>query len=136
MITLTDINNPNNNFYLRFTERASEDLERSTSYHDLEKYVGEDSEIDAEMEKGTDAYGQKIIVIDGRYHSVIGGLCGYMLMAATLEEAIDEVQQMTSLPYGNIATDKWTIFEGMNDGVTNVFGDGDIFRPLQVVHIA
>ena len=117
--------------YLRYTENPTEDLARNTSYHDLGFYQGEDSEIDAE-------YSQKanVEVLDGRYVEVIGGLCGYLLEAETVEDAITEVKQHpVNFPYVSPETSTWGIYEGYDPHINNTFGDGDIFRATALLHV-
>jgi len=123
------------NLYLRFTTDHEDDAQRGTSYHDIGFYKGEDVEIDARYAAGRDENGKEIILMDDRYISVIGGLCGYLMEAETLEDAIEEAKA-GNYPYGSIGFDAWVIFEGEDPRIQNVFGDGDIFRPIRVLHVA
>jgi hypothetical protein len=117
--------------YLRYTETPAADVERNTSYHDLGFYQGEDAEIDVEHEGKSD-----VAVLDGRFAQIIGGLCGYALESDTVREAIEEVKQNPlRFPYMSPESSTWAIYEGRDPHINNVFGDGDIFRAVRLLHV-
>ena len=117
--------------YLRYTENPTDDLARNTSYHDLGFYQGEDAEIDAGHEGKPN-----VEVFDGRYAEVIGGLCGYLMQAETLEDAIAEVKANPgNFPYVSPETSTWAVYEGTDPQINNTFGDGDIFRASRLLFV-
>ncbi len=114
-------------YFLRFTETAKKDLKRATSLH----HTGYDKTIcnKARMAEllGCDASSVKLL--NGLYVQVLDGLCGYLLEAETLEEALEEVENNT---YQFEEIGKAVIFTGRYSNDSDLIPDGDLFLPYSI----
>ena len=76
---------------------------------------------------GCDASSVKLV--DGLYVQVLDGLCGYLLEAENLEEAIEEVENNSS-QFEEIG--KAVIFTGRYSNDSDLIPDGDLFVPYSI----
>ena len=74
-------------YFLRFTNTPEADLERGTSVH---AGAGVDECSKEQMAEMFNCDEEDVIEINGMWHQVLDGLCGYQMEATTLEEAIEE----------------------------------------------
>lgn len=111
-------------YFLRYTDTASEDLERGTSIN-ASDFIGSAEEA-AEM-FGCDV--DSIELIKGSYCQVLNGLCGYELESDNLKDAIDEVME------GNKQfsfVGRPVIFKGRYSSDSNFVADGECFVPHSI----
>lgn len=115
-------------YFLRYTNTATEDLERGTSINSSDFSASEISrERVAEM-FGCDA--EEVQEINGTWCQVLDGLCGYQLEADNLEDAIEESQ---SNPRQFAFVGQAVIFKGVAAKTAHFVADGDLFHPQQIV---
>lgn len=88
-------------YFLRFTDTAKEDLERGTS----------------------------INASDDNNNEILNGLCGYLLEANNLEDAIKEANEGI---YQFSFVGKPVIFKGIYSDDSNKVADGDLFIPISI----
>lgn len=112
-------------YFLRFTETAKKDLNRGTSIHatGYDKSMCTKKEISELMNCEV----SDIKVVGGLYVQVLNGLCGYLLQAETIEEAIEEVSENK---YQFEFVGNPVIFKGKYQ--ENDVPDGDLFIPLSI----
>jgi acyl CoA:acetate/3-ketoacid CoA transferase alpha subunit len=112
-------------FFLRFTNTAKNDLKRGTSIH----ATGYDKTICSKKAMsellGCDV--SDIKIVNGLYVQVLNGICGYLLEAETIEEAIEEVNDNS---YQFDFVGRAVIFKGRY--VENDVPDGDLFCPTSI----
>jgi hypothetical protein len=89
------------NYFLRFTDNPNSDLERGTSIH-----ASDDGE-----------------------NTILDGLCGYLLEAESLEEAIEEAKD-GQWQFDFVGTP--VIFKGKYSQESNLVPDGDLFIPISI----
>ena len=77
-------------YFLRFTNTPEADLERGTSVH---AGAGVDECSKEQMAEMFNCDEEDVIEINGMWHQVLDGLCGYQMEATTLEEAIEEAEE-------------------------------------------
>lgn len=111
-------------YFLRYTNTAVKDLKRGTSIH-ASDFCGSKKEA-AEM-FGCDK--ESVKLIKGSYCQVLDGLCGYLLEAETLEDAIEEVE-ITNKQFSFVG--RPVIFKGRYSEDSNLVPDGDLFVPFSV----
>lgn len=121
-------------FYLRFTPDPAADLHRKTSYDTLEDWEAE------EVDEAGLYHGRRVVQFGTEIAAEMGGLCGYLLDVDSLSEAIEmacagSVSNFSYLPYGDIRSDSWAIFEGEEARVRAAFGDADMFIPTAILYV-
>jgi hypothetical protein len=109
-------------YYLRFTNTATEDLERGTSIHCSDLDVNEITKSDAAEMFGCEE--TSIDVFNNTWAHVLDGLCGYALEAKTLDDAIEEVNERT---FQFDFVGRPVIFKGRISNEDNLIPDGDLF---------
>ena len=114
-------------YFLRFTNTAAEDLERATSVNASDLNVNEISKEDAAAMFGCDE--EMIEEVNGCWYQILDGLCGYLLDAETLEDAIEEVEN-TNKQFSFVG--RPVIFKGTYSGDSNYVADGDLFKPISI----
>ena len=111
-------------YFLRYTDTATEDLERSTSINA--------SDFCGSIEEAAAMFGcevDMIELINGSYCQVLNGLCGYELSAESLEDAIEEVNE-SSKQFAFVG--RPVIFSGRYSSDSNYVADGDCFIPYKI----
>ena len=111
-------------YFLRYTDTASEDLERGTSINA--------SDFQGSAEEAAEMFGcdvDMIEVINGSYCQVLNGLCGYELSAETLEDAIEEVRE-SNKQFAFVG--RPVIFLGRYSSDSNYVADGECFIPYKI----
>ena len=114
-------------YFLRFTETAQNDLERGTSIHSSDLSIK-----DYTKEQAAEIFGCDVDMVgefNNNHCHVLDGICGYMLQAETLEEAIEEVEE-NSYQFENIG--KAVIFKGRYSNDADLVPDGDLFVPYSI----
>lgn len=114
-------------YYLRFTNTATEDLERGTSVNASDLNVNEISKEDAASMFGCEE--DSIEEVNGCWFQILDGICGYELESETLEDAIEEVNER-NFQFSFVG--RPVIFKGKNSSDTNFVADGDLFTPHSV----
>lgn len=113
-------------YFLRFTNDANADLERGTSLH--ASGMGEEVSL-ADMAAAFGCEESEVELIDGLWFQVLDGLCGYMLDAKTIEEAIEEVENND---YQFSFVGRPVIFSGRYSQDSELVPDGDLFTPFKI----
>jgi len=114
-------------YFLRYTDTASEDLDRGTSVNASDLDVNEITKENAASMFGCEE--SEIKDVDGSWYQILDGICGYELEASTIEEAIEEVEE-GSFQFDFVG--KAIIFEG-KESDSSLVADGDLFTPLSIV---
>lgn len=109
-------------YYLRFTNTATEDLERGTSIHCSDLDVNEITKSDAASMFGCEE--DSIGIFNNTWAHILDGLCGYSLDAENLEDAIEEVNERT---FQFDFVGRPVIFKGRISQEDNLIPDGDLF---------
>lgn len=107
-------------YFLRYTEKAEQDLERNESYHNSDyKVCSLDWLEDGQTEKEfvAEVFGCDVdeieVAEDGYYVQVLNGLCGFELESENLEEAIEEAEYFKfNSVYNSVDMPNWAIYEG------------------------
>lgn len=104
------------NLFLRFTETPEEDMNRNTSIH-----ITDASSIDEAVEMyGGEA--EDYVITEMGVGQIIDGLCGFILDAENLEDALKEIDERYSNPmsqYNTVSNPSFAIYEGE-------YADGDV----------
>ena len=79
-------------YFLRYTNTANEDLERGTSINASDLNVNEFAKEDAAVMFGCDE--EMIEEVNGCWYQILDGLCGYELESESLEDAIEECENL------------------------------------------
>ena len=111
-------------YFLRYTDTASEDIERGTSINA--------SDFSGSVEEAAEMFGcdvDMIEVINGSYCQVLNGLCGYELSADNLDDAIEEVSS-SKKQFAFVG--RPVIFSGRYSSDSNYVADGECFIPYKV----
>lgn len=114
-------------FYLRFTNTANEDLDRSTSIN-AGPAIEDMSKEDAASIFGCDD--SDVEEIDGCWCQILNGLCGYELESESLEEAIEEVKE-SDKQFSFVG--RPVIFKGAYSNDSDFVADGDLFIPEEII---
>lgn len=110
-------------YFLRYTNTSTKDLKRGTSVN-ASDMGGEVSREDAAAAFGCDK--KEVKKVNGLWCQVLKGLCGYLLEAETIEEAIEEVEEERQFSF----VGRPVIFSGKYaDGDV---ADGDLFTPFRI----
>jgi MinD-like ATPase involved in chromosome partitioning or flagellar assembly len=107
-------------YFARVTKNPKKDLKRGTSLHFSDEKEG-NRKLDGNE-----------IVVDGYICTVLKGLCGYEMEAETIEEAIEELEELKNssyIPFDN--TFEWHIFEG--EEISEYLPDGNLFYPINIL---
>ena len=111
-------------YFLRYTDTAKKDLKRGTSINA--------SDFSGSKEEAAKMFGcdkENIKIIKGSYCQVLDGLCGYLLDAETLEDAIEEVKN-TNKQFSFVG--RPVIFLGRYSSDSNYVADGECFIPYKI----
>lgn len=114
-------------YFLRFTETAQNDLERGTSIH-----ASDLSSKDFTAQQAAEIFGCDVDMVgefNGTHCQILDGICGYMLQAETLEEAIEEVRDNS---YQFEFVGSAVIFTGRYSNDSDLIPDGDLFVPWTI----
>lgn len=114
-------------YYLRFTNTATEDLERGTSVNASDLNVNEISKEDASSMFGCEI--ESIEEVNGSWFQILDGICGYELESETLEDAIEEVSER-NFQFSFVG--RPVIFKGKYASGSNYVADGDLFIPISI----
>jgi hypothetical protein len=116
--------------FIRFTNEVEKDFERKNSFH-LTPYDKDDFDVET-MLQNLDIDEDELVVLDnGRYATIINGLCGFFLESDNLNDAQEEIK------------DNWNTYNGYNDMPYVIFEgettdgdcpDGDTFFPLNILY--
>ena len=117
-------------YFLRFTENAIKDLKKGTSIHSSDLKTSEYKKKQAAQIFGCNP--EYVGRFNGNWCQILDGLCGYALLAETLEEAIEEVES-NSYQFENIG--KAVIYSGRYSSQGDLVPDGDLFYPFEILHI-
>lgn len=115
-------------YFLRYTNTASKDLQRGTSLHcsGLDK---QDAQTKGQAAKMLDIEPSEITFANGVWCQILNGLCGYLLEASTIEEAIEEVFE-NERQFAFIG--RPVIFSGKYSNDSELVPDGDLFIPFKI----
>ena len=114
-------------YFLRITDTAEQDLQRGTSIHASDLSIKNFT-----IEQASEIFGCNVDSIgefNGCYCQILDGICGYMLSAETLEEAIEEVEEN---PNRFQFVGKRVIFTGRYSNDADFVTDGDLFVPYSI----
>jgi len=114
-------------YFLRYTNTATKDLKRGTSLHCSDLEVSEVSREDAAAAFGCDK--SEVKKVNGLWCQVLDGLCGYLLEADTLEDAIEEVEE-NERQFSFVG--RHVIFSGKYSQDSELVPDGDLFIPFKI----
>jgi len=114
-------------YFLRYTNTATKDLKRGTSLHCSDLEVSEVSREDAAAAFGCDK--SEVKKVNGLWCQVLDGLCGYLLEADTLEDAIEEVEE-NERQFSFVG--RPVIFSGKYSQDSELVPDGDLFIPFKI----
>jgi len=114
-------------YFLRFTNTANDDLKRGTSLHFSDLEASEVSKSRAAEMFNCET--SEVKKVNGLWCQVLDGLCGYLLEASTLEEAIEEVREGG---YQFEFVGRPVIFSGKYSQDSDFIPDGDLFIPFKI----
>lgn len=114
-------------YFLRYTDTATEDLERGTSVNASDLDVNETSKECAASMFGCDE--DMIKEINGCWFQILDGLCGYELESETIEDAIEEASRIEK-QFAFVG--KPVIFKGRYASDSDYVADGDLFIPISI----
>lgn len=131
------------NFFLRYTSNPQADLERGESYHASGISENQCSKIDISEMFG--CCEDDIILLDNGlfnngkengdmcYFQKLDGLCGFELLATTIEDAIEEAKkfQFNAVYNSQSMGDIVCVFEGQQAGHCE---EGVLFTPFSLVY--
>jgi hypothetical protein len=110
-------------YFVRFTNTATEDLNRGTSVNASDLNANEISKEDAAAMFGCDE--SSIEEVDGCWFQILDGICGYELDADNLEDAIEEVKDNK---YQFEFVGRPVIFKGEYASDSKYVADGILFN--------
>lgn len=111
-------------FFLRFTETPKADLKRGYSHH----FFGTDESFIEDLDNVEWVEGL------GQYAEELDGLCGYELDSDSLEDALEEVEDMQNNPFKDCfswKSDSWSIYEGE---YIDDCPEGSVFKAASILH--